>query len=92
MHAFSAHPHTHTTKDEDPLVFSGKRQLLEYNLVKETIDEVVEDNVTKMKVLLKFVNLYKYYTMNAFLPSLMMVAISYATLSFHLDDFQASLC
>ncbi|KAK8394760.1 hypothetical protein O3P69_005914 [Scylla paramamosain] len=78
-------------KDGPGLEFSGTRQLLEYNLVDEALVDVTVNEVTSMKLNLKFINLYKYYAMNAFLPSLMMVVISYSTLFFHIDDFELVL-
>ncbi|XP_042216601.1 glycine receptor subunit alpha-2-like [Homarus americanus] len=75
-------------KEGAGLTFAGTRQLLEYNLVDETIHDITEEQVTQMKVRLKFTNLYKYYTMNAFLPSTMMLVISYFSLYFDLEDFQ----
>ncbi|XP_069940830.1 uncharacterized protein [Cherax quadricarinatus] len=71
---------------QEGVAFTGKRMLLEYQLLNETL--VSWNNLsTSMQLRLQFRNQYGYYIGNSVIPSLLMVSICYLTFFFAMEDF-----
>ncbi|XP_068237916.1 uncharacterized protein [Palaemon carinicauda] len=67
--------------------FLGNRRLLEYYL-----DEVESENSesrgkSEVRVYIKFVNLYNYYISGTYVPTTLLMTITYLTFYFTLEDF-----
>ncbi|CAL4084719.1 unnamed protein product, partial [Meganyctiphanes norvegica] len=68
-------------------VYEGSKILPEYKVSKISMQPIQTLQGTRHKMVLTLQNKYVYFMGNAYLPSLLLVIISYSTFFFHLDDF-----
>ncbi|XP_042858229.1 glycine receptor subunit alpha-3-like [Penaeus japonicus] len=66
--------------------YLGPEKLLEYQVRRVTLDAAGEGS-NRQKLTIVFTNLFRYYLANSYLPSFLLVVISYSTFFFRLEDF-----
>ncbi|ROT79297.1 neurotransmitter gated ion channel [Penaeus vannamei] len=65
--------------------YTGPKKLTEYEVREVTMEARQRDSGQKLTVV--FTNLFLYYLANSYLPSFLLVVISYSTFYFRLEDF-----
>ena len=75
--------------DIRPVNYMGKRQLIEYQVVKEEmiICTVEGINMSYAQVDIMFKRKFEYHISNTFLQTLLLLVISYMTFYFEVDNF-----
>ncbi|XP_042220595.1 uncharacterized protein LOC121865318 [Homarus americanus] len=74
-------------KEEDGVIFTGKKKLLEYEVTSFTMTPVDDPLKSGQRVSLKLKNLSGYYISSTYVPTLLLVTICYLTLYFDIADF-----
>lgn len=68
-----------------------RSRLLEYEVVNITLDvqhfSLFDDGKEKLVMTAQFRHLYGYYIISIYLPTLLLILVSYATFFFNMDDF-----
>ncbi|XP_063600302.1 uncharacterized protein LOC134776481 [Penaeus indicus] len=72
---------------KDSITFSGRRRMLEYVLVKETIDNGDVGNYSGVEVQLYLRNLSNFYITSTYVPTFIIVVIGYLVFFFPITNF-----
>ncbi|XP_066975450.1 uncharacterized protein [Macrobrachium rosenbergii] len=67
--------------------FSGTRRLLEYQVMSIEHEPLIYQNKSGQQIMIGLTNLYGYYISGAYVPTLLLVIISFSTFYFPIEDF-----
>ena len=67
--------------------FVGEKKLLEYQITSILYKDVLYQNSSGIQIILEFTNMYTYYITSTYVPTWLLIIISYLTFWFPLDDF-----
>ncbi|XP_066964559.1 LOW QUALITY PROTEIN: uncharacterized protein [Macrobrachium rosenbergii] len=67
--------------------FVGKRRLLEYNVDELKSENSESQGASEVRIYIRFVNLYNYYISGTYVPTTLLMTITYFTFFFPLEDF-----
>ncbi|XP_076049639.1 uncharacterized protein LOC143030375 [Oratosquilla oratoria] len=74
-------------RDNTSLHLSGKRRLLEYEVESLRLEDGEDELYSGVTVLLTFSNLYRFHISNSYVPTFLLLVISYLTFHFDIDSF-----
>nr|XP_045603328.1 uncharacterized protein LOC123761370 [Procambarus clarkii] len=79
--------HQYVVTTLDGITFLGARRLLEYRVTGLTHQPILFQNKSGQHIRIQLANLYWYYISGAYVPTTLLVIISYLAFYFSLDDF-----
>ena len=69
------------------IAYKGKTKLSEYEISNLINDSVKIEGYSGLTVTVEFKNMYTYYITSTYIPTILLVVISYLTFWFEIDDF-----
>ncbi|XP_076056292.1 uncharacterized protein LOC143034241 [Oratosquilla oratoria] len=84
-------PQTYMKFLADSAVFSGVRELIEYTIGDITLHPSQDTEFSVMRVDVSFGRRYGYYVLTLYIPTTLLIIISYCTFYFKLTNFQARI-
>ena len=69
------------------VTFIGQKKLLEYEVTNLFFNDILFQNSSGVQIILEFSNMYKYYITSTYVPTWLLIIISYFTFWFPIDDY-----
>ena len=69
------------------VAYMGKKKLAEYHITNLQNESVIREGFSGLSISIEFRNMYTYYITSTYIPTILLVFISYLTFWFEIEDF-----